>query len=85
MTQKEYKENISKLENKIKEQEEEIRNLEVDTVNYKGTLETNAELSGENRRLYQENGYLQNKINELEEIINHYKDILTRVEINIEH
>ena len=85
MTQKEYKENISKLENKIKEQEEKIRNLEVDTVNYKDTLETNAVLSGENRRLCQENSYLQNKINELEEIINHYKDILTRVEINIEH
>lgn len=85
MTQKEYKENILKLENTIKEQEEKIRDLEIDTINYKDTLEMNAGLSAENRKLNQENSYLQNKINELQEIIGHYKNILNKVEIKIDN
>ena len=83
MTQKEYQENIEKLEQEIKNRDEKIQIAEFEQENYKQVLENNAALNAQLRMEEQRSNVLSEKVRTLEEVIEHYKVMLGSININV--
>lgn len=83
MTQKEYQENIEKIEQEIKNRDEKIQIAEFEQENYKQVLENNAALNAQLRMEEQRSNVLSEKVRTLEEVIEHYKVMLGSININV--
>ena len=82
MTQKEYKENIERLKNRIRELEEEIDNTRIKNDNYERVLESYYIANNQLERERNDNINITDENKKLKEIIEQYKKILDKFTIN---
>lgn len=82
MTQKEYKEKISSLENKIKDLIKEVESLRLRNYNYESTLEQYYIINEELRKEKEWNRQKELTINGLQDVIARYERILDKFTIS---